>query len=197
MGVSCQVVAQLPSRPQVPGILQLADAWGGGFSWTPFLSAATLMASGAAPGNFSLGDSGVGAGGLLSRSEAHHPLVASEALRLRSWSSYLREPCAHCLKASVRPAHPPLQLTSWWLSLWGKVPGCRGLLVAHSAFGEVARDPIFPQALTPPWHWSVSSRLDPAAGLHYPTSKVGHQAPPTGQAKEHLLPPPAANWGSV
>lgn len=45
---------------------------------------------------------------VLSRSEARHPLVASEALRLRSWSSYLREPCAHCLKASVRPARPPL-----------------------------------------------------------------------------------------
>lgn len=76
-GASCRVVAQLPSRPQVPGILQLADAWGGGFSWTPFLSAATLMVSGAAPVNFSLGDSGVGAGGLLSRSEARHPRYAS------------------------------------------------------------------------------------------------------------------------
>lgn len=61
--------------------------------------------------------------------------------------------------------------------------------MAHSAFGEVARDPIFLLALMPPWHWSVSSCLDPAAGLRYPTSKVGHQAPPAGQAEEHLLPP--------
>lgn len=61
--------------------------------------------------------------------------------------------------------------------------------MAHSAFGEVARDPIFPLALTPPWHWNVSSCLDPAAGLRYATSKVGHQAPPAGQAEEHLLPP--------
>lgn len=57
----------------MPGTVELADTLGGGFSGTPFLSAATLMAIGVAPGNFGLRDSGVGAGGLLSRSEAHYP----------------------------------------------------------------------------------------------------------------------------
>lgn len=45
-GISCRVVAQPLSRPQIAGIVQLADALGRGFSGTPFLSAATLMASG-------------------------------------------------------------------------------------------------------------------------------------------------------
>lgn len=69
--------------------------------------------------------------------------------------------------------------------------------MAHSAFGEVAGDPILPQALMLPWHWSVSSGLAPAAGLRCPTSKVGHQALPTGEAEEHLFLHPTANWESV
>lgn len=44
-----------------------------------------------------------------------------------------------------------------------------------------------------PWHWSVSFGLDPTAGLRCPTSKVGHQALPTGETEEHLFLHPAAN----
>lgn len=53
---------QLPSRLQMPGILQWANTLGTSFSGTPFLSAATLMVFGVAP-NFGLRNSGVGCGG--------------------------------------------------------------------------------------------------------------------------------------